>query len=252
MNTPLKNILVVIALLFSDVNFAQSDSSALSKQESYTSNNLLFDKMWAPATLGILSISLMTDSSKYGLQSLIRQPFNNFNTEADDYLQYAPIGIMYLADLFKIKSKNTVWNQTKFLVISELGTAIIIQVLKYTLRIERPDQSANNSYPSGHTGQAFVASQVLYNEFRATSPALAYSGFLFSVSTGALRIVNNHHWLPDVLLGAGIGMLVTNLVYFYEPLKSWNPFSKMKRKMDGSFIPVWNSNYIGGQVSLKF
>lgn len=194
----------------------------------------------------------MTDSSKYGLQTLIQQPFNGFKTEIDDYIQYAPIAMMYVADLFHVKSKNTPWNQTKFLAMSELGTAAIVQLLKYTLRIERPDHSKFNSYPSGHASQAFVASQVLFNEYRETHPLLAYSGFLFSISTGTLRIVNNRHWVPDVLLGAGIGILVTNLIYHYEPLKDWNPLSKKKRKIDTGFFPSFREDYIGGHLTIKF
>lgn len=211
-----------------------------------------FDVAWAPVGMSLLSVSLMTDSSKYGLQTLIRQPFNGFTTEIDDYIQYAPIGIMYAADLAGVKSRNSVWNQTKYLAISEALTSGIVQLLKYTLKVQRPNNGAFNSYPSGHTSQAFVASQVLYNEFRHTNKALAFSGFLCSIPTGALRIINNRHWLPDVLLGAGIAMLVTNTVYYFEPLKNWNPFKKKKRTTEMGFMPVWNDQYAGGYLTLKF
>lgn len=224
----------------------QKDTSGIKHRPHF------IERAWAPATLGILSVTLMTDSSKYGLQTLIQQPFNGFKTDVDDYLQYAPIAIMYAADLFHVKSKNTPWNQTKFLAMSELGTTILVQILKYSLRIERPDHSKFNSYPSGHTSQAFVASQVLLNEYRETNKLLAYSGFLFSITTGTLRIVNNRHWVPDVLLGAGIGMLVTNLIYHYEPLKAWNPFSKKNRKIETGFYPSLGEDYIGGYLTLKF
>ena len=212
----------------------------------------LFEVTWAPVAVSLISVDLMRDSAKYGLQTLIRQPFNGYENPIDDYLQYVPIAMMYTADLFKVKSRNTVWNQTKFLALSELGTSAIVQLLKYTLKIQRPNYGAYNAYPSGHTSQAFVASQVLFNEYRYTCKPLAYSGFLFSLSTGTLRIVNNRHWVPDVLLGAGIGMLVTNLVYHYEPLKNWNPFTKKKRKTEMGFVPTWNDDYVGGYFTLKF
>lgn len=261
----LLRLLVLVFLLFiANFGFTQSDSlievkspvwegvplSDLNPQ--FQKHEALFDRIWAPAGLCLLSATLMTDSSKYGLQTLIRQPFNGFETDVDDYLQYTPIAIMYTADLFHVKSKNTTWNQTKFLAMSELGTMVIVQLLKYSLRIERPDHSKFNSYPSGHTSQAFVASQVLYNEYRETHKLLACSGFLFSISTGTLRIVNNRHWVPDVLLGAGIGMLVTNLIYHYEPLKNWNPFKNKTRKTDVGFIPSFNENYVGGYLTIKF
>jgi hypothetical protein len=212
----------------------------------------LFDVAWAPAGLCLLSVDLLRDSAKYGLQTLIRQPFNGYETELDDYIQYAPVVLMYTFDMWNVKARHDAWNQTKLLAMSELGTTALVQLLKYTLKIQRPNNGAYNSYPSGHTSQAFVASQVFYNEYKSTSRALALSGHLFSVSTGMLRIVNNRHWVPDVLLGAGIAMLVTNLVYYYEPLKNWNPFPKKNRKTEMGFVPQWNDNYMGGYLTLKF
>jgi membrane-associated phospholipid phosphatase len=47
-------------------------------------------------------------------------------------------------------------------------------------------------------------------------------------------MVNNAHWLSDVLVGAGIGILVTKLVYHFEPFKKFNPFKKSKNI---TFIP---------------
>ncbi|MBK9191129.1 MAG: phosphatase PAP2 family protein [Crocinitomicaceae bacterium] len=220
--------------------------------ESKNERGSFFEASWRPVGLSLLSVALMTDSSKFGLQTLIRQPFNGYTNHADDYLQYVPGIILYSADLFGAKSKNTVWNQTKYFAMSELFTAGIVHALKLSLKVQRPNNGAYTAYPSGHTSQAFVQSQVLYNEFKDSNKLLAYSGFLFSMPTGALRIINNKHWLPDVLLGAGIAMLVTNTVYYFEPLKNWNPWKKKNKKTDIGFIPTWNDDYFGGYLSIKF
>jgi len=242
-------VLLFLIFIYNFTLQAKNDSiPALPKKD----RGSYFDVAWAPVGLSLLSASLMLDSSKYGLQTLIRDPFNGWETNADDYLQYVPIAIMYTADLFKVPARNDSWDQTKFLAMSELGTSAIVQALKYSLKIQRPNNGAYNSYPSGHASQAFVTSQVLYNEFRETNKLLAYSGFLFSIPTGALRIVNNRHWVPDVLLGAGIAMLVTNTIYYFEPLKNWDPFQKKKRKTQIGFVPTWNDDYIGGHLTLKF
>ncbi|MBK7128470.1 MAG: phosphatase PAP2 family protein [Crocinitomicaceae bacterium] len=250
-----KRVVVVIglaSLLFLNCNTYAGSDSLLSTKESGDQRGHYFDVSWAPVGLSLLSVSLMLDSSKYGLQKLIRDPFNGFHTELEDYTQYAPIVMMYTADLFKVPAKNSVWNQTKYLVFSEIGTSAIVHLLKNTLKVQRPNSWSLNSYPSGHTSQAFVASQVLFNEYRETAPVLAYSGFAFSISTGMLRIVNNRHWLPDVLLGAGIAMLVTNTIYYFEPLKKWNPFKNKKRKTELGFIPSLRDDYIGAYLSIKF
>jgi membrane-associated phospholipid phosphatase len=58
---------------------------------------------------------------------------------------------------------------------------------------------------------------------------LAYSNYVFVSATGALRIMNNAHWFSDVVVGAGIGILVTKIVYMFNPLIKWNPFLKKKK-----------------------
>lgn len=227
-----------------------SFGSIIEKKPTY------FERAWAPIGLGLISIDLLRDSTKYGLQNLARSfVADTFRTHVDDWIHYIPVLTMYTADLFKVPSKNTIWNQTKFLIMSEVITSGIVLSLKYGLGIQRPNNGAYNAYPSGHTSQAFVQSQVLFNEFRDTAPLLASSGYLFSISTGVLRILNNRHWVPDVLLGAGIGMLVTNTIYYFEPLKNWNPFKRFKKSdntLKMSFIPTISDSYLGGNLRLQF
>ncbi len=212
-----------------------------------------FSRAWAPIGLSLISIDLMRDSSKYGLQTLSRSfVADTFRTHVDDWIHYAPVVTMYAADLFHVPAKNTVWNQTKFLIISEAITAGIVWSLKLGLGVQRPNNGAYTAYPSGHTSQAFVQSQVLFNEFRETAPLLAASGFLFSTTTGVLRVLNNRHWVPDVLLGAGIGMLVTNAVYHFEPFKKWNPFKKKNNNHQLSFVPSFRQDFVGGYLKIGF
>jgi len=77
----------------------------------------------------------------------------------------------------------------------------------------------------------------------------ACSGYLFATSTGSLRVMNNRHWTSDVLAGAGIGILVANMVYYFEPLKNWNPF---KNDKNISFCPVINTNEVTFVASYQF
>jgi membrane-associated phospholipid phosphatase len=213
-----------------------------------------FNRVWGPASLGLISGLTMIDDSKYGLQELVRRPLNDsFHTNIDDYIHYTSVAMMYGADLLGVKARNNAWNQTKYLFFSEVITLGIVTGLKYALRIERPDGSTLNSYPSGHTSQAFVQAQVLFNEFRDTHPVFASSGYIFAVSTGALRVMNNRHWVPDVLMGAGIGMLVANIVYHIEPLKNWNPFKRDKdKKSEMMLTPVLGGQYFGCRMGIAF
>lgn len=262
-------LLLCIALIISPTSAQEDTTIVITKTVDTTvfqikeigpinppNNNHFFNRAWFPLLLAATSVALMIDSTKYGLQKQVRSVVaDTFRTHVDDWIHYIPILTMYTADLFKVPAKNTVWNQTKFLAISELITAGITWSLKIGLGIQRPNNGAYTAYPSGHTSQAFVQSQVLFNEFRETAPLLAASGFLFSISTGTLRVLNNKHWVPDVLLGAGIGMLVTNAVYYFEPFKNWDPFKnigKNKSTMEMNFTPSFGNNYVGGHFSLKF
>jgi membrane-associated phospholipid phosphatase len=75
----------------------------------------------------------------------------------------------------------------------------------------------------------------LFHEYKDTEPWIAYSGFVVATATGYLRMTNNLHWLPDVVAGAGIGMLTANVVYRLEPLKKLQFSSKGKKV---SFLPL--------------
>ena len=151
----------------------------------------------------------------------------DFNTSVDNYTRYAPIVELYAADVMGVKAKNHWFDQTKNLTLSIIITDFITFKIKKNSNKTRPNgDEIPESMPSAHTSSAFATATVLYQEFKDTSPLLAYSGYGFATTTGALRIMNNAHWLSDVLVGAGIGMLVTNVIYYFDPIIKWNPFKK--------------------------
>lgn len=192
----------------------------------------------------VLPVSLITAGSllnigqlKYRVHDIT--PRTSFH--ADDYFQYTPQGLMYLYDLAGFEHRNPVIDQTVYLLISHAATSFIVTQLKTATNVQRPSGDYR-SFPSGHTSAAFVGATVLYHEFKNTEPLLAYSGYLFATATGVLRMTNNAHWLPDVVAGAGIAMLTTNLVYHFEPLRNIRP---LKKKQNVSIIPIINPGEVG-------
>jgi len=252
-------IVLFFLLLFSTISYAQEkvkierlDKINWRGNEIDLKMNSIKKKTIIPSILMISGLSLNTMTTKTKLQDFIREPFNGYTTKLDDHIQYAPIVMMYASDFFKIPARNSVWNQTKYLFISELVTGTIIQILKHTTKIARPNSNTLTAFPSGHTGQAFVTSQVMFHEFYRTRPLLGLSGYLFSTTTGALRVVNNRHWVPDVLMGAGIAILVTNLVYHFEPLKNWDPFKRFDKDLSFFLSPTIQSDNYGLKMNLTF
>ena len=86
--------------------------------------------------------------------------------------------------------------------------------IKYTAKEMRPDGSTANSWPSGHTATAFVGATLLHKEYGLTrSPWWSVAGYGVATATGVMRVLNNRHWISDVMSGAGIGILSGELGY---------------------------------------
>ena len=200
-----------------------------------------------PSALIITGLALTGSETKRDLQSR----FPRTDTRVDNWLQWSPGAVMYSADIFTNRHRNNVFNQTKFLCISLLATSAVTQLIKVSTHVIRPN-GGSLSFPSGHTSNAFAGATVLFREYCDYNLLVASSGYLLSTTTGILRITNNRHWVPDVLVGAGIGILVTNLVYYLEPLKNWDPF-KLSKKEIITIIPVADPgmNYYSLSVRVK-
>jgi membrane-associated phospholipid phosphatase len=83
--------------------------------------------------------------------------------------------------------------------------------------VERPDGSSNNSFPSGHTANAFMGAEFLYQEYKDVSPWYGIAGYVVATGTGLFRMYNNRHWFSDVVAGAGFGILSTKVAYWIYP-----------------------------------
>ena len=141
-----------------------------------------------------------------------------FNRHFDDYTQYLPAAVLLGLKLGGEKSRSS-W---KRMLASDLfATTImagIVNSLKYTTHVERPDGSNRNSYPSGHTATAFMTATMLTKEYGSRSPWIGIGAYTVASATGIMRMANNKHWLSDVLMGAGIGILSTELGYYFADL----------------------------------
>jgi hypothetical protein len=192
----------------------------------------------------IVPISLLSAGALLNIGDIkykIQDKLPNTSIHIDDYFPYAPIVEMYLADVLGCEHKNSVFDQTKYLIISHVISAATVGLLKNTINSNRP-YGDPHSFPSGHTAKAFVSATVLYMEFKESAPLLAWSGYAFATATGVLRVTNNAHWVPDVLFSAGLGILTVNLVYHFEPLKNFQPF---KKKKDLAFTPIIGPSSVG-------
>jgi len=186
-----------------------------------------------------------------GIKKNIQKAFPNTDISIDDYLPFIPVAELYISDLAGIEHLNSVYDQTKYLFLSQFTSILTVEFLKRTIREKRPD-GKSFSFPSEHATNAFVNATVLYHEFKDSSPLLSYSGFAIATITSILRVTNDQHWLPDVVAGAGIGIFVTNLVYYYQPFKSFDPFHISGKSLDIHIIPQISMNNCGFYLSYRF
>jgi hypothetical protein len=83
--------------------------------------------------------------------------FPSFNNHADNYFQFAPALVVYAMDGLGIKGKHGWKEQTLLLGRAQVMMMAFVFPLKKYVHIHRPDSSGYNSFPSGHTAQAFMA-----------------------------------------------------------------------------------------------
>lgn len=139
--------------------------------------------------------------------------FSGFKgTSIDDYLIYAPYAELVALNLIKVKCQNDFINTALIIGKAELINLTLTFGLKYLTNIERPN-GADLAWPSGHTSEAFLAATIVNREFRYRSPWYGVAAYGIAGTVGLFRMLNNKHWLSDVVAGAGIGILSANLTY---------------------------------------
>lgn len=226
--------------------FGQFDNLSLEKPPKKS----LAKKVIVPGSLFLVGLLLSDSDFEKNFQAGVQDELDHdFSTSLDDYTRYAPIAQMYIADIVGVKAKNHWFDQTKNLVLSAAITQLITSGMKKGIYKERPNGFNAEAFPSGHTSNAFANATVLYEEFKDSSPLLAYSGYGFATATGALRVMNNKHWVSDVFAGAAVGILVTKLVYHFDYLFRWNPF---KKKNDFTVLPSYTDGAVGLHLLKRF
>lgn len=175
-----------------------------------------------PVTLGLMGIFANgngPESLKNEIVEERNEHMNSFHTHIDNYLQYSPLMIAYGLDAAGIPSKNDLANRTAILLKGELMMFGTVTLLKKYTRQLRPDGSTYNSFPSGHTAQAFAAATFLSEEYKDRFHWMPYAAYGLASSVGLMRMANNRHYVSDVLLGSAIGILSMKVSYWTHHYK---------------------------------
>lgn len=195
-----------------EIDYAQNwslgkdPSSIAYKPDSFTSRSLL--------PMGLLATSILYNDNNLDKRIVKLGSISSPTLKSADIIQYSPAGIMLLIKACGVESRSD-WPR----MITADGAAVLIQAgitnaVKYSVKRERPDGRAHNSYPSGHTATAFMCATMLQKEYGETlSPWIGLGGYGIAATTGIFRVISNRHWCSDVMGGAAIGIFSTQLAY---------------------------------------
>ncbi len=205
----------------------------------------------APLVLIGGGIAVNSDDFKQKQLDYRQKNFSDFSNKIDDLMQFAPHGAVFGLDWIGVKSKHGFGDKVGLMLTGGIIMLGSVNALKYTTDQIRPDNSSANSFPSGHTANAFFGAAVLAEEYKDQSIIYPIAGYTVATATGVLRILNNRHWASDVLVGAGIGILSAKAAYVVYP---W-----LKAKIGGKhapknvvFMPVYDGITTGGSLVIGF
>jgi len=202
----------------------------------------------------------------YGFIGLESDQLKSFNTQIrdevkedidnkitiDDFSQYAPAASVYALNAMGIEGKNNLKDRSIILATSYLIMSTTVFSLKHITKVERPDGTSNNSFPSGHTANAFAGAEFLWQEYKDKSIWYGISGYIVATGTGLFRMYNNRHWLTDVAAGAGIGILSTKAAYWLFPYVKNTIFPSKENKVTSMIMPFYNGKQMGAGMVVQF
>lgn len=176
------------------------------------SDSRLFQMTYAGVPLILGGLIEKHQDTKF--RSLRNDFMPEFHRPFDNYTQYIPAVVMYGMKAAGVKSRSS-WG--RMILSDALSAAIMagsVQYLKHSTNITRPDGSDNHSFPSGHTATAFMTATMLSKEYGHLSPWVSVGSYALATTTGLMRVANNKHWISDVMVGAGFGIISTEMGYW--------------------------------------
>lgn len=169
----------------------------------------------------------------------------------DDYIQYLPVISNLGLGLLGVDVAHSFKERVVITLTSYLTMGIMVNTIKSTTKVKRPDSFARNSFPSGHTATVFMGAELVRKEY---GPGYGIGAYTMACGVAFLRIYNDRHWLNDVLAGAGIGILSAQISYWLLPVnqKIFNLDHTNKSIIMASPFYDHKSRATGGSLAINF
>ena len=125
-------------------------------------------------------------------------------------MQYAPAAVMLGMKVAGVQSRSS-WGR---MLVSDAFSALlmggVVNTLKQTTNVERPDGSNKHSFPSGHTAVSFAAVAAL---FFSGEKKLWKISLVAAVLIAFSRLYLYVHYPTDILGGIVVGILAGYIGY---------------------------------------
>ncbi len=193
----------------------ETDTLAKIEKRNFTDSKL-YQMSFVGAPLIVTGFIMKGEDTHF--RSLRNDYAKEFHRPFDNYTQYIPAAVMMGMKAFGVENRSDWGRMIASDALSAIIMSSVVQSMKHTTQVMRPDGSDNHSFPSGHTATAFMTATMLTKEYGHISPWIGIGAYTFATSTGLMRIANNKHWLSDVLTGAGIGIISTEVGYYLADL----------------------------------
>ncbi|HEU0309986.1 MAG TPA: phosphatase PAP2 family protein [Sphingomicrobium sp.] len=125
------------------------------------------------------------------------------HADEDDWATASDIGRgVLVVTALGLPSVQGDWDGTKQAAFSLGATYAATSSLKLVIEEERPDESNDKSFPSGHASSSFAAAATLHKRhgWQVGIPA-----HVVAVFVGVARVKADKHFVHDVIAGAVIG-----------------------------------------------
>jgi membrane-associated phospholipid phosphatase len=222
--------------------------------EVYQPTETAFILPAALITAGVVVTAWGDGTNDFGLlrRKGWKAPNNPLASQYADIAEYGMFGWVFLCDLMA-REKHHFQEQIMVSILAEMINGGILYGIKYSVNLPRPD-GGNQSFPSGHTANAFLGAHLAFKEFGKSAPALVCMGYVMATAVAASRVYCHKHWIADVAAGAGIGMLSVELAYLlYFPGERTLPTPRKKRdKGKLRAMPVLMAGGAGLHINCAF
>ena len=226
--------LAALALLAARPAFAQATDSALTAEltrylrdgEAVATAPARFDSRdWAEAAAifgGLVFVGTRDDHIDAWVQSHRSKQTEDFARIVTPFGSWAAIGVSVVALSGGLVTRNRRLLDTgRDAVEAEiLAAGIATPTLKYAVGRVRPSDgsdgdefkpfSGNNSFPSGHTTEAFAVASVL--AARADGWVVPVVSYTLASCVGYARVHDRGHWASDAIAGGLVGTLIGRTV----------------------------------------